>query len=335
MENKQQQDKDAESRTDAFKPGATPGDRNGAGFIHRLLVTPTFYPPKEQSVVMIREGRRMLHPPHSAQTYFERAMEQNPFTGGGPAGLHAAAQGGFLPSRLGSSPADAFLSEAHAAFREFVMQQEFPCVGARAAFNSGSYALVAHDELGSDSSTTALAQDLFDFTRSDMCKNSEYATLVAVFREPVIADEHQFEQLLWQQLQKLNQLDARHFAWDESVRSDVVDPQFSFSFAGQAIYVIGLHPRSSRLARQFRWAALVFNPHEQFERLRADGKWKRMQQTIRERDMQLQGSVNPMLSDFGESTEARQYSGRAVDPDWQAPFAAEQPARPGKCPFGH
>jgi len=95
-----------------------------------------------------------------------------------------------------------------------------------------------------------------------------------------------------------------------------------------------LHPRSSRLARQFRWPALVFNPHEQFERLRADGKWKRMQHTIRERDVELQGSVNPMLSDFGETTEARQYSGRAVEADWEAPFDPVKPS-PGKCPFGH
>ncbi len=262
-------------------------------------------------------------------------MERNPFTDGGAAGLHAAAHGGFQPSRVSSSPPDAFLKDAHAAFRDFVMQQEFPCVGARAAFNLGSYALVAHNELGSDISTTALAQDLFDFTRSDMCRNSEYATLIAVFREPAIADERQFEQLLWHQLQKLNQLDAPHFDWDDSVRSDAADPQFSFSFAGQAIYVVGLHPRSSRLARQFRWPALVFNPHEQFERLRADGKWKRMQHTIRERDVELQGSVNPMLSDFGESTEARQYSGRAVEEDWRAPFQAANPAPAGKCPFGH
>jgi hypothetical protein len=95
-----------------------------------------------------------------------------------------------------------------------------------------------------------------------------------------------------------------------------------------------MHPHSSREARRFGWPAMVFNPHEQFERLRADGKWKRMQQTIRERDVQLQGSINPMLSDFGEATEARQYSGRAVEEDWRAPFEPTTPAA-GKCPFHH
>ncbi|MFL6514134.1 MAG: YqcI/YcgG family protein, partial [Chthoniobacterales bacterium] len=67
-----------------------------------------------------------------------------------------------------------------------------------------------------------------------------------------------------------------------------------------------------------------------FERLRTDGKWKKMQTAIRARELVLQGSVNPMLSDFGQESEARQYSGRAVPEDWSPPAGGE-----GKCPFGH
>ena len=161
--------------------------------------------------------------------------------------------------------------------------------------------------------------------------SSEYATFVAIFERPRNTDEIAFENLFWKQLRALHAYDAAHFDWDASVRSDPADPHFSFSFGGQALYVIGLHANSSREARRFPWPALVFNPHEQFERLRADGKWKRMQETIRSRDLELQGSINPMLSDFGEQSEARQYSGRAVEDNWQAPF---QPiAR--KCPFAH
>ncbi|MDQ6656066.1 MAG: YqcI/YcgG family protein [Verrucomicrobiota bacterium] len=250
--------------------------------------------------------------------------------------LQPAPHGGWMSGRF--SPASApggFLQEAHAEFGRFVTQPEFPCVGARAAFHSESYALSVYDELASDRSTAELARDLFAFTRSEIRAASEYATFVAVFRQPQQLDELLFEHRLWQQLGKLNALDAAHFEWDPSVRSDPTDPQFSFSFAGQALYVIGLQPQSSRLARQFRWPTLIFNPHEQFERLRADGKWKRMQQTIRDRDVQLQGSINPMLSDFGQTTEARQYSGRAVEEDWRAPFEAAQPAKVGKCPFHH
>jgi FPC/CPF motif-containing protein YcgG len=97
------------------------------------------------------------------------------------------------------------------------------------------------------------------------------------------------------------------------------------------MYVIGLHANSARIARRFPWPTLVFNPHRQFEKLRADGKWKRMQGAIRERERELQGTTNPMLSDFGEQSEARQYSGRAVEKDWAVPF----PVDARKCPFAH
>ncbi|HEY0369880.1 MAG TPA: guanitoxin biosynthesis heme-dependent pre-guanitoxin N-hydroxylase GntA [Chthoniobacterales bacterium] len=224
-----------------------------------------------------------------------------------------------------------FRREAEAAFREFVMRQEYPCVGARAALNGDTYVLRAYKELGASETSAELSRDLYAFANSKLREESEYASFIAVFREPLVPNELEFEQLLWQQLRGLHELDAQRFAWDAGVSSDPADPQFSFSFAAQAFYVIGMHPNSSRLARRFPWPALVFNPHEQFEHLRADGKWKRMQETIRERDVTLQGSINPMLSDFGQSSEARQYSGRAVEGDWQAPFAA----KPAKCPFHH
>ncbi len=265
-------------------------------------------------------------------------MAQNPFSSfasGAENALGPGPGGGFLPSRtVAEGVGDPFLNEAREAFRTFVARQEFPCLGAKAAFNAGSYAFAAYDALASDATTAALADDLFKFTRSEIRAASEYATFAAVFRHPAEVDEVAFERLLWRQLAMLNRADAAHFEYCPDVRSDPADPQFSFSFAEQALYVIGMHPKASREARRFDWPMIVFNPHEQFERLRADGKWKRMQQTIRERDVELQGSINPMLSDFGEVTEARQYSGRAVEPDWRAPFDPVKPSA-GKCPFGH
>lgn len=250
--------------------------------------------------------------------------------------IGAVQSGTAVSSKAANSGAasDPLLREIHETFREFVMRPEFPCLGARAAFNSESYVLAVYEELATPSATMNLARDLYDFTRSDLRRASEYATFVAVFRGAV-DNEVQFENRMWQQLSDLNRIDATNFDWDASVRSDPADPEFSFSFAGQALYVIGMHPHSSRIARQFAWPAMIFNPHEQFERLRADGKWKRMQEAIRERDFQLQGSINPMLSDFGQTTEARQYSGRAVEEDWRAPFEAVKPGPQGECPFAH
>jgi FPC/CPF motif-containing protein YcgG len=243
-----------------------------------------------------------------------------------------------------------FAIQAGEAFREFVLQPEFPCLGAKAAFNSGSATVEVFEELGRAGSTDRLAAALSNFTRlvgrdsvepqqratsdpggSTESRPTDYASFIAIFERPRETDEIEFERLLWKQLRLLHEHDATRFVWDESVAADPADSHFSFSFGGEALYVIGLHANSSRDARRFPWPALVFNPHEQFERLRTDGKWKHMQETIRQRDQRLQGTTNPMLSDFGVQSEARQYSGRAVEENWQAPF----PKAAGKCPFAH
>ena len=92
----------------------------------------------------------------------------------------------------------------------------------------------------------------------------------------------------------------------------------------RAMYVIGMHPKASRLARTVRYPTLVFNLHEQFERLRACGKFETMKQRIRAREMAFQGSINPMLRNFSESSEACQYSGRVVPDSWSCPFHAHK-----------
>ncbi len=66
---------------------------------------------------------------------------------------------------------------------------------------------------------------------------------------------------------------------------------------------------------------MVFNLHDQFEQLRAQGRYEKLREAILDRDAALAGSVNPMLSRHGDASEARQYSGRAVGNDWECPFA--------------
>ncbi len=224
-----------------------------------------------------------------------------------------------------------FAVEVESAFRQFVLRPEYPCLGAKAAINSDTCTVKVCPEFGSDVCAPNLAGDLADFARTQTDSPSDFATFAAVFEKPKSMGEIKFEELLWRQLRALRDQDAQRFTWDASVSSDPADPHFSFSCGGQAMYVIGLHANSSRTARRFPWPTLVFNPHRQFEKLRADGKWKRMQGAIREREQELQGTINPMLSDFGEQSEARQYSGRAVEKDWAAPF----PAHDRKCPFAH
>ena len=108
--------------------------------------------------------------------------------------------------------------------------------------------------------------------------------------------------------------------WDPNVSNDPESPNFSFSIKGKAFYIVGLHPKSSRMARQSPYPTVVFNLHWQFEKLREMGTYKKVKKRIRRRDKKLQGYINPVLKDFGTDTETRQYSGRNVEEDWKCPF---------------
>ena len=211
-----------------------------------------------------------------------------------------------------------------AAFLAFVDDPAFPCVAAKAALSRGTIQVHEFGPLGNRANDAPLLGRIEAFGRLLEETEGDRRTLhslVAVFDGPADTDERRFEALLWSQLQRLHDLDAgRGRRWADGVSSDPRDPEFSLSLAGHAWFVIGMHPGASRHARRTRMPALVFNPHRQFEALREDGRYHRMQSATRARDTALQGSINPNLADFGEASEARQYSGREVGPEWRCPL---------------
>ena len=214
----------------------------------------------------------------------------------------------------------ALLSFVHDSFRALVLNPQFSCVGAKSAVQTGSYRIGHYAELGSVGATAGLAYDLNTFIQQQPSMEGEFSTLVATFTGPVGTNEEQFEHLLWNQLQNLHEIDFRQHRWDPAVSDDPNDPHFSFSFAEHGFFVVGLHPANSRFTRRFAWPTLVFNIHSQFEALRASGRFERMQDVIRKRETTLQGDINVNLANFGEASEARQYSGRPVGSDWRCPF---------------
>ena len=201
-----------------------------------------------------------------------------------------------------------------------IMGEGYPCVGARSAFNRGNYRVGLYSELGSPDTANALCHDLYDFCREFPKVGDDFVTFIAGFSDPEIESEMHYEQLIWRQLQLMHEIDHRQFGWDTSVSADPADPQFSFSIGGRAFFIVGLNPRASRKARTVTRPTLVFNLHDQFERLRERGKFEKFMKMIRARDIAYQGYLNPVLKVFGESSEARQYSGRAVPDDWACPF---------------
>lgn len=206
----------------------------------------------------------------------------------------------------------------HDPLRAMILGEGFACVGAKAALQQGTYRLGVFADLGTEAAAARLARGLELFAGERDAWKTTYSTYIAAFMGPTPMAEADFEAALWRQLQLLHELDRS--PWDTAVSDDPSDPAFSFSFAGEAFFIVGMHPASSRWTRRFAWPLLVFNPHEQFDTLREDGAMTRMQEAIRERDRDLQGTTNPNLSDFGEMPEARQYSGRAAGPGWKCPF---------------
>ena len=233
---------------------------------------------------------------------------------------YASFVGGGLVREPSGGPVTPLEEFVHDSLRGLVLNPRFSCVGAKAAIRRGQYRAGLYGTMGSRGAVAGLARDLFEFVEELPCIGSDFTTFLASFKGPNVADEVKFEQLLWTQLQGLYEQDRLHHGWDPSVSADPEDPDFSFSFAGRAFFVVGLHPASSRHARRFAWPTLAFNVHEQFERLREGGRFARVREVIRAREIELQGSLNPNLSDFGELPEARQYSGRPVKEDWRCPF---------------
>lgn len=206
---------------------------------------------------------------------------------------------------------------------ERILGPEYPCLGARSVFKRERATVVLHDDLEAPATARALLEQLREYAAT-VDPQEGFVSFVAGFRGPEVRDEKHFEEMLWALLQRLHDVDEQ--PWAPEVSADPNDPHFAFSVAGTPFFIVGLHPKASREARRMPLPVLVFNLHEQFESLREEGGFERMRDTIRRRDEELQGSVNPMVSDHGETSEARQYSGRKLEKAWEAPFEPDPEA---------
>ena len=208
---------------------------------------------------------------------------------------------------------------AHERFRAHVEAPSFPCTGAKSALNTGRYHFVLFDELGGHGVASKLCDALYEFLDDYPNPGLKPVTFIAAFSSTA-SSEIRFESQLWAQLQRLHDVDRMQHDWDPAVANNPADPSFSLSIGGRGFFVVGLHPSASRLARRAPFDTLVFNLHSQFEDMRASGSYGRMERVVRDRDVALQGSVNPVLARHGEASAALQYAGRSVDRSWTCPF---------------
>ena len=249
-------------------------------------------------------------------------MKRNPFSAL-PDALLNSSYGTFdgerllLPEGTGNAR---MTEEVHGALRALLHDPDFPCIGAKSVINQNSYRFGLYQKIGEPASTAGLAYDLARFIKERPSLPGEFSSFIASFVEPKLRRPKEFEDLLWKQLAALHVADREFFKWNPEVSSQPSDPEFSFSFAENAFFVVGLSPASQRWARRFPWPTLVFNDHSQFQKLRDEQRFDRMRDIIRDRDEAVHGSPNAMLSDYGGAhSEARQYAGRNVSDKWRCP----------------
>lgn len=206
-------------------------------------------------------------------------------------------------------------------FRDFIQHAPFPCVGAKSALSRGQMKMMVARDITSGSDDTRIFPALLAFICRYRAQPNPFQSFVVLFEGPGRLSEEAFETALWERVQSLSDKDrCLGQGYDPRVASDPEDPHFSLSLGGEAFFVVGLHPGASRRARRFETPALVFNLHDQFERLRAAGRYDRLRASIVDRDVAWAGSLNPMLAQHGEQSAARQFSGRAVPDEWTCPY---------------
>ena len=207
-----------------------------------------------------------------------------------------------------------------AQFRNHLSQKLFPCVAAQDTVSKDRIKCMVADHMACPKDDHAIVSFMYDFIEIIKKADNLFYSAVILFKQPNIYSEDMFESLFWQRLQAIADIDASSYPYDSRVDPDPSSPHFSFSIGEEAFYIIGLHPCSTRKARQFQFPAIVFNPHVQFEKLREKNHYAKMQKVVRKRDENFSGSINPMLSDFGETSEAIQYTGRQYSEDWKCPL---------------
>jgi FPC/CPF motif-containing protein YcgG len=207
-----------------------------------------------------------------------------------------------------------------AEYIEFISNKVFPCIGAKAALAKNQVQCMVAGNMACPANDKDILDYLYEFTDSYRSTGGHFHSAAILFTGPKNITEAIFENLLWQRLQAISDLDAANYGYDKRVSADPFSPDFSFSLKEEAFFILGMHPSASRASRQFAYPALIFNPHAQFEAMKETNKYERIKQAVRKRDIAFSGSVNPMLNDYGRSPETMQYSGKNYDQSWQCPL---------------
>jgi FPC/CPF motif-containing protein YcgG len=202
-----------------------------------------------------------------------------------------------------------------------ISQKHYPCIAAVQSFQKKEFGFGVYPNFGSGVASLQLGRDLLAFKAEQQKSHSPLLSFWALFPDETRSfNDTDFENSLWNELSALHSHPEFEAPWDSNFSSNPDDPNFCFSFAGHAFFVVGLHRNSPRQSRQFPYPALIFNLYEQFVDLMKTGRYQPMVDINRKRELKFQGSINPMVENYGDSWEAIQFSGKENSSQWKCPF---------------
>lgn len=194
---------------------------------------------------------------------------------------------------------------------KFINQTNFPCIMAKTVSRIGWLQTLTLKDIENEENIIKFQKNMYHFIDHYHSSADTLHSFVLMIENKHYQSFECFEEKFWNFLIKIDYFDKILYHHDDRVHSDPQSDNFSFSLMEEAFFILALHPNSPRRSRQFSLPAIVFNPHQQFEKLRTNGVFVKIRDIIRKKDKLLQGFSNPMLSDFGDKSEVYQYTGRA------------------------
>lgn len=227
---------------------------------------------------------------------------------------------GLIPFQPEASSASSNASLIFQKIETFMQMKNYPCVAALQSFANREFMVGLYPHFGTRVGCKDLRQDLLFYLQRYQTSKSQLLSFWAIYESPPPRNEDDFEIKLWEELSHLTSEDQRLLDRDPRVSDDPNHPSFCLSIAGQAFFVVGMHPNASRISRRFPLPALIFNVFEQFELLEQSGGYEKMVRINRARDLKLQQSLNPMVEKYGDRWESIQFSGKENPDTWRCPF---------------
>ena len=231
--------------------------------------------------------------------------------------------------------------ELASALAEMVGHPDYPCLGARSVFHRDRATVHVYDELAGDGVAALLLADLREFAAT-----IDPGRRVRLVRRDVPGarasrDEQHFERLLWSQLRALHEHGRPAMERRGCRRTPRTSTSRSAPGARRTSSSACTRRRpATRAARRLRrWCSTCTSSSRSCARPAGSRRCATRSGTA---TWTCRAPSTRWSADHGQDSEARQYSGRAVGPDWRAPFGSDpatieppavQPARAGRRPW--